>query len=732
MPVRGRNFLGSASIGWYKEERIHTAMNPPLPQFSAHGNVRILTLVFLCLGIGVPAGLSQESEGLMAAGPASGEDEGALANALIGSAWETRPDARSLHLKVPAPRGQIVDRFGEPFAQNKIGYFLAIQLPAGLGLSDAEVLALAHEQFAIVNSRLSKDWGLDDEEILNHYRNRRWLPLLFSPMLTSQEISRIESKVDDTLWLFPTYQRVYPQGNSACHMIGYSGRKSKGSRKMLVSGEPLYPPSEGRDGLELTFDEYLQGTPGEIHSLFDTQGNEISKEQVTDPVPGETVVMTLDMQMQKLAESTLRRYCRRGAFVVLEVQSGDVLAMASNPTFDPNAFVPGISEEAFAKLQEDKNLPLFARAFRGVYPPASTFKVPVALAALEAGTVDRFTTIDCPPQLKVGDRYFHNWHRSGEGKLGVVAALMRSCNTWFYKVGLQTGADNVSSMAFRLGFGEATGLPLRAEAAGFIPTNESMMSRYGYALSHGYLANACIGQGHVLATPLQVAQMMAGIGNRRALPQVRLVQQVQDNNGKVIKHFPVQDRHPINVSHEYLDLVTRGLVEVVHGSRGTAPAAANSYYTVAGKTGTGQWGAVSKKQYVAWFAGFVPAENPRYAFVALYEGNPGESLSGGKNAAPMVSSFFNKFYGGGMHLRHGGYPEVPDGLGTIAEYGDGSRRSVTIRSRDGSWSMFTAEGRQADVSVRRALPLVQPIPEKTQPAAQPSTKPKRRGFFRRR
>ena len=229
--------------------------------------------------------------------------EGLLASALMGSAWETRPDARSLHLKIPAPRGQIVDRFGQPYAQNKIGYFLGLQLPAGVGVPDEEVLKLAHERFALVKSRLSEDWSVEDEEVLNHYRQRRWVPLLFSPMLTSSQIYRMKGKLDESLVMVPTYQRHYPQGNSACHMLGYSGRKSKPSREMLISGEPIYPETEGRDGLELTFDEYLQGTPGEMHSLFDTDGEVVSKEQVRAPIPGGTVVMTLDMRMQKLAES---------------------------------------------------------------------------------------------------------------------------------------------------------------------------------------------------------------------------------------------------------------------------------------------------------------------------------------------------------------------------------------------------------------------------------------------
>ena len=714
------------------------------------------TAAIIALGaVVIAVGSAQGEELVMAAKGSSPSatahpDEGVLAEALMGSAWETRPDARSLHLKVPAPRGQIVDRFGEPYAQNKVGYFLAIQLPAGVGLSDYEVLAVARECFAKVKSRLSKDWGVPDDEILNHYHNRRWLPLLFGPMLTRSQVSSMEDYVDESLLLFPTYQRHYPQGNSACHIIGYAGKKAKPSRKMLISGEPLYPHSEGRDGLELTFDDYLQGIPGEMHSLYDTNGKLISKDQVLSPEPGGTVVLTLDMGMQKLAESTLRRYCRRGAFVVLDVQSGDVLAMASNPTYDPNQFIPAIGEKEYAALQNNKSLPLFARAFRGVYPPASTFKVPVALAALEAGIVDRYTRVDCPSRLKIGNRYFHNWNRrSGEGRMSVVGALMRSCNTWFYRVGLDTGADNVSSMAFRMGFGQKTGLPLRAEAAGFVPTNESMMSRYGYGLSHGYLANACIGQGHVLATPLQVAQLMAGVGNRRALPQIRLVQQVQDNNGEIIKHFPVQDRYPINVSDEYLDIVTRGLVEVVHGGGGTAKSAANAYHKVAGKTGTGQWGASSKKQYVAWFAGFVPADEPRYAFAALYEGSPGEYLSGGKKAAPMVSSFFNKFYGDGMHLPH--EPQEGDEESESPEYilasvgMPPSKKKTTTNSKKKTVSVArpSSANVQPNVTVRRAIPVrrsssrsrtatkPQPKPEEP-PKAKPKTPSKRRGLFRRR
>lgn len=580
--------------------------------------------------------------------PGEGPDAaGAMSGlAALNATWESRADVSSLNLEIPAPRGQIVDRNGLPLALNKICHYMAVQFPHGEVLTEQEVIAYASERVKLCNKTVGTTWELDEKRLLAHYKNRRTLPFVFSPPLKSHQERWLGKKVDRGLIMQPTYCRVYPQGNTAGHMIGYTGRKAKLPTGPPTSGDPLFPFSEGREGLEAFYDEQLQGTPGKIHRLYGPGGELLVEEMLARPRPGNAVVTTIDLGMQRLAERTLANYCRRGALVVLDVKTGDVLAMASRPDYDPNVFIPYIGEEQFARLRDDPSKPLFPRAYAGSYPPASTFKVSTALAALDAGVVTGESRINSPPSIKIGTRWFRNWHSKHEGKIGVERAMARSCNTWFYKVGMDTGAQNFSSMAQRLGFGERSGLPLGGETAGVLPSEAWMQEKYGHHFNYGYLANAAIGQGHVLTTPLQVAQMMAAVGNGRHLPKLRLVSQVQDLDGNVVQNFPPESKRELRIKDEHIDLVTNGLTQVVHAGFGTGKNAANGYHRVAGKTGTGQWGPPSKYQYVAWFAGFVPAHNPQYAFAALYEGRPGESLSGGKKAAPIVASYFSQVYGG--------------------------------------------------------------------------------------
>ena len=593
----------------------------------------------------------------------------AIASAMMQSTWNTRQGVRSFNLKIPPPRGQIVDRNGLPLALNRICHYLALQLPGDGKLADAEVLAFAQKRVAHTNKIVGQRCTFDGERLLTHYRNRRWMPFPFSPPLKDFQLRWMEPKLLPGLILHPTYCRIYPQGKTAAHMIGYSGRKASMPTGVPVSGEPLFPYSEGREGLEASFEEYLQGEAGELHRLFNERGELVMEEMSKRPVPGGTVVTTLDLGMQKLAESTLARYCRRGALVVLDVRSGDVLAMASRPGYDPNVFLPYIGEKDFAKLRDDPSKPLFPRAFAGAYPPASTFKVVTALAALDSGVVNGDTRINGPGGLKIGNRWFRNWHSGHEGKIDVERALARSCNTWFYRVGMDTGAENFCSMAQRLGFGRPTGLPLAGEVGGLLPTEGWMREKFGHGFADGYLANAAIGQGEVLTTPLQVAQMMAAVANRSSVLQLRLVSHIQDLDGHVVKEYPVVAKNALKISARNLNLVTTGLTQVVHSSYGTGKGAANGYQRVAGKTGTGQWGATDKKQYVAWFAGFVPADNPRFAFAALYEGRPGEYLSGGKKAAPIVSDYFGDIFRGTAERSNAAetakYIGVPSGAETV-------------------------------------------------------------------
>jgi penicillin-binding protein 2 len=404
--------------------------------------------------------------------------------------------------------------------------------------------------------------------------------------------------------------------------------------------EPLWEESEGRAGLEKIFDRELTGVPGMKRLLFDERGNKLLEEQMKRPRPGGTVVTTLNLKWQKLAESVLRKGCERGAFVVIDVVTGEVLVMASRPSFDLNRFIPGIGEEDFRALQDEPGTPLFGRAFQSAYPPASAYKPVVALAALNAGVVTERSTVNSPASIRIGNHTFRNWSKTPEGHIDVRRALARSCNTWFYQVGIDTGPEVFLNLSRRLGMGEKSGLPLIGESPGLVPTNEWMMKNERRRILDGDTANMSIGQGSLLASPLQVAQLMAGIGNGGALPKLSLVSQIQDTRGRVVKSVVPERKNWLGMDPVAVEIVRDGMRDVVEKGYGTGRSGNLSYTTLAGKTGTAQWGPPSLKQRLAWFAGFLPHDNPRYAFAVLYEGKPGQTVSGGRMAAPMVRNFF--------------------------------------------------------------------------------------------
>jgi penicillin-binding protein 2 len=344
--------------------------------------------------------------------------------------------------------------------------------------------------------------------------------------------------------------------------------------------------------------------------------------------------------VQKACEDALAKTGRRGAVVVVDPNTGEILGMASRPSFDPNAFIPIIKPDIFAQLNNDPSVPLYPRAFRSAYPPGSTFKTFVGLAALQTGLITPETRISCPGGLQVGNFYFRN-HRSGHsGRLTLAQALAQSCNTWFYQAGLKIGAEPIIEWSNALGLGRRTGIPLRAESAGNIPTDDYMARVHNRNILQGDVANMSIGQGDILVTPLQMAQAMGVLAARGSFHQTRLVKQVQSLDNRVVSAYPDRIRAELNIGEENLDDLNKGLVMVTSHGTGTGRRAATvKGVKVAGKTGTAQWGPVTKRRNAAWFAGYAPANHPPlYAFAAVVEGNPGESLSGGSNAAPVVGS----------------------------------------------------------------------------------------------
>jgi penicillin-binding protein 2 len=563
-----------------------------------------------------------------------------VARGATDGAISTRKDARAITLRIPAPRGQIVDREGAPIAQNQVAYQIALQFRQFENADRDFVINWARTRLDSLQLLVKNQVPKSDDEIFDHYRHRRWLPLLVTGQFGEKEARDIETKLTSGLVLHPIYRRFYPEGGLASHIIGYSGSVGKLPTGPINFNEPLWEESEGRSGLEKLFNTQLTGEPGMKRLLFDESGIKLLEEQVKRPRPGGTLVTTLNLKWQKLAEETLLKGCRRGAFVVLDAVTGEVLVMASRPSFDLNNFIPGINETDFKALEADPAQPLFGRAFQSAYPPASSFKPIVALAALNNGTVTETSEIYCPAALNIGNATFNNWNKNPEGSINVKRALARSCNTWFYQVGIDVGPSAFLSLSRRLGFGERSGLPLIGESPGLVPSDEWMLKNEKRRILNGDTANLSIGQGSLLASPLQVAQAMAGIANGGALPKLQLIRQTQDTRGRVVQAAVPERKTWLGIDQKAVEIVRQGMSDVVNGSGGTGHGAALSYTTLCGKTGTAQWGPPVKEQRLAWFAGFLPQDNPRYSFAVLYEGRPGETVSGGRMAAPMVRKFF--------------------------------------------------------------------------------------------
>jgi penicillin-binding protein 2 len=325
--------------------------------------------------------------------------------------FETQKLARTYILDVPAPRGQITDRNGEPLAQNRLSYNLAINFPTPLDFSDAQALSFAREKIDRTARLIGRKLKISDEAILRHYRNRGIMPMEIAQNLSQLEYEQIKNDPPPGVIVRPIYVRVYPNGKVAGQIIGYTGKTGRNPDGIVDNHETLWPETEGREGLEQTFNEMLTGKHGEYKLTFDKDGRKTSEKLITPPEPGYNVVTTLDLRLQQLAEKALEAKAKRGAIVIIDPNNGDILALASWPTYDPNLFVPSISPEQLKILQDDPDIPLLPRAYRSAYPPGSTFKVAVGIAALESRAVQPDDRYQCVPAIQIGNITFHNWKK---------------------------------------------------------------------------------------------------------------------------------------------------------------------------------------------------------------------------------------------------------------------------------------------------------------------------------
>ncbi len=629
--------------------------------------------------------------------------------------WETQKGARTYVLGIPAPRGQIVDRNGSPLAQTRVSYNLAIAFPTPLNFTDTAVERFAQRQIATARSIIGRTITVAPEQVLKHYKNRGAVPLVIAQDLKPAELETYHREKPENLTLQPVYLRFYPNGALASHVLGYAGRDGRMPDGPIENNELLWPNARGRAGLEESFDAQMQGKVGQYNISFDPAGKKASEQISIPPQPGYNVVTTLDENIQRQCEIALEKGCKRGAMVVIDPNNGDVLAMASWPMFNPNAFIPNISAEEFKALQDDKDNPLLPRAFYSAYPPGSVFKCFVGLAALATHKIEPDDEWNCPAALEIGNLTFRNWKKEGTGMLNFADALTQSCNTWFYQVGMKIGSKTISDYAFQLGLGKKTGIPMPSETEGRIPTDEYMLKTYKRRLLNGDVANFSIGQGDTLITPLQMAQAMGALGNGGTLYQTRLVQQVQSIDGQVVTPYNIRVKGQVELDDKSLATVKQGMIQVVSSRSGTAGRAAIPGFQVAGKTGTAQWGPKNNERTAAWFAGFVPAESPKYAFAAVYEGDAGnDEVHGGTFAAPIVGRVMRELF-----------KNEPRG-------GKGKKKKTRVENEDGEMVEVETDAGADEPDQPRARRSRPSAPEqRAAPPPPPQSRPQRVPFFRR-
>jgi penicillin-binding protein 2 len=537
----------------------------------------------------------------------------------------SRTDVKPFYFAIPAPRGQILDRKGRPLAQNTVVHRLQFTVPLEQRGTLETFTAWLEQEIAASKADLPAARMPDAEQLKRHYESRRELPVTVSDALKQEPT--LDPKKHPHANVRTEYERFYPQGNMAAHLLGYIAADGAPPVGPVQRSEPLWQRTKGAVGLEAAYHKQLTGTDGTLCVMMADAGT-IAYEQVfVPPQAGRDVVTTLNLDTQRSAENALDHCGHRSAMVIVDSSTGDIRAMASHPRFNPNAFAGGISSDDFTKLSQDIEGPLFDRAVQGTYPPGSVFKPMVVLAGLRAGTVDAQREFECGPTLMIDGREFDNWSKDDAGFFNARAALVRSCNTYFYQSAMVTRDMPILYMAHEFGFGVAPVLPVKT-AAGSLPRN---------APSNGDLANLSIGQGVTEASPLQVAMAMSTLANGTCRPRPRLVMQTQSQSGH-IGDVAMPCREAIMpVSQTDLETVRNAMYSVVNHVNGTGKAARLRKIAVYGKTGTAQWVLRGAKANVVWFAGFLDTQPP-LAFAVMIEGNAGEGgLSGGGTAAPVIT-----------------------------------------------------------------------------------------------
>ena len=486
----------------------------------------------------------------------------------------------------------------------------------------------------------------------------------FKNVLIKRDISRIEvAYIEENKMLLPGIRikiepiRNYAHKNFASHVLGYLGEVSKSELKISKFSRYELGDMVGKNGLEKIYESHLRGKKGFKEVEVDVSGRELKVLRKFSPKTGNSLVLTLDSRVQSkletLMDEVLRENSVEGSAVVMKVQSGEIIAMVSKPSFDPNSFATGISTKQWSGLVLDEKNPLQNRTIDGQYPPASTYKVVTAYAALAEKIIKPESTIFCPGHFRLGKRNYRCWKKMGHGDMNLHDALVQSCDVYFYKLGHRLGINNLAKYATKLGLGELTGIVLKGEKSGLVPSKQWKKKFKNEPWYPGETISASIGQGYNLVTPLQSARMISTIASGGLLVRPYLVKRIEDYDGRLIQEFFPEVIKKIKIEPEVLRNIKEGLRGVVHEAHGTGRRARLKNVIVAGKTGTAQVVAMKDSEEIdpeeetpyshrdhAWFIAFAPYENPEVAVSVIIE----HGGHGGATAAPIAGGILKTYF----------------------------------------------------------------------------------------
>jgi penicillin-binding protein 2 len=550
--------------------------------------------------------------------------------------YEQAESNRIRPVKLRPPRGIIYDRHGRPIVENVLTFDISL-VPEDAADLDATVDRLA-SMIKLTPEAIRA--ALDDAAPVR----TKYEPVKIREEAPWDEVALIESHQEDLpgAIIEPEHRRHYPYAGLASHQLGYIGKVSPSQRKQDQQDIGLLT---GQGGLEKVYDKYLRGIAGRRMIQVNAAGRKVKDLGIDEPRPGTDIYLTIDLDAQKAAEDALGN--RAGAVVAMDPNTGEILALASHPNYDPNLFPRGISPRDWVRLMNDPSHPLYDRAIQSVYPPGSTFKIIVSLAGLESGVIKLDEKITCRGFIKSGRRTFRCWKKGGHGPISFHDALVQSCDVYFYTMGERIGWDRIAQYARELGYGSLTGILLPDEKPGLIPTTEWKQKRTKEAWYAGDTYINSIGQGFVLVSPIQACQLMSVVANGGIFYRPRLLKETRNRETGEITTPAPERLNKIMLDPAALDEVRKALVGVVNEPGGTAHAAQNAFAMVAGKTGTAQVIAQKvpgrklseKTQDHAWFIGYAPADNPKIAIAVLVE----HGGHGGGAAAPVARQVIEEY-----------------------------------------------------------------------------------------